>query len=196
MVSKASPVPRKRDYKAEYQRRIANAAKRGLSRSQARGHARAGENSVRAKPVQSDDRLEDALKLLRQTGNQSRAAKEAGVSAERFRRFLRSNALAERQGRQWLITDNRSRRMTVITDGDAIALTLRDFEQSSLNGKHQAAVGMFLRTNDADLLAPFEGRSVIDAAGKAHPLETDPNALYRIDNAGGEEFHQIYRLIT
>ena len=189
-------MSRQRNYRAEYERRIANAAKRGLSRSQARGHARAGEMPVRAKPVQSDDRLEHALKLLRQTGNQSRAAKEAGVSAERFRRFLRSNALAERQGRQWQITDNRSRRMTVITEGDAIALTLRDFEQSSLNGKHQAAVGMFLRTNDADLLSPFKGQSVIDAAGKAHPLETDPNTLFRLDAAGGEVFHAIYQLIT
>lgn len=189
-------MTRKRDYKAEYQRRISNAAKRGLSRSQARGHARDGESSVRAKPVQSDDRLEDALKLLRQTGNQSRAAKEAGVSAERFRRFLRSNALAERQGRQWRITDNRSRRMTVITNGGAIALTLRDFEQSSLNGRHQSAVGAFLRTNDADLLSPFEGQSVIDAAGKAHPLETDPNTLFRLAASGGEVFHEIYQLIT
>jgi hypothetical protein len=189
-------LSRQRNYRAEYERRIANAAKRGLSRSQARGHARAGEMPVRAKPVQSDDRLEHALKLLRQTGNQSRAAKEAGVSAERFRRFLRSNALAERQGRQWQITDNRSRRMTVITEGDAIALTLRDFEQSSLNGKHQAAVGMFLRTNDADLLSPFKGQSVIDAAGKAHPLETDPNTLFRLAAAGGEVFHAIYQLIT
>jgi hypothetical protein len=189
-------VAKKRDYKAEYQRRIANAAKRGLSRSQARGHARAGETPVRAKPVGSDPRLEDALKLLRQTGNQSRAAKDAGVSAERFRRFLRSNALAERQGKTWRITDNRSRRMRVATRGEAVELTLRDFEQASLNGKHQAAIGAFLHTNDADLLAPFVGQSVIDAAGVAHPLETDPNALYRLAAAGGEEFHEIYQLIT
>ena len=85
---KGRAMSRQRDYKAEYQRRIANAAKRGLSKSQGRGHARAGEASARSKPVKSDDRLESALKLLRQSGNQSRAAKEAGVSAERFRRFL------------------------------------------------------------------------------------------------------------
>lgn len=188
-------MARKRDYKAEYQRRIANAAKRGLSRSQARGHARASEAPIRAKPVKSDERLEVALKHLRQTGNQGRAAKEAGVSAERFRRFLRSNSLAERHGRQWRITDNRTRRMTVITGGDSIELNLRDFEQASLNGRHLAAVGAFLRTNDIDLLRPFEGQSVIDATGQAHPLETDPNALYRLAHAGGEVFHEIYRLI-
>lgn len=189
-------MPRKRDYRAEYQRRIASAAKRGLSRSQARGHARAGEQPVRAKSVQSDPRLEDALKLLRQTGNQSRAAKEAGVSAERFRRFLRSNTLAERRGGHWRITDNRIREMPVRTDGEERLILLRDFDQASLNGRHLAATDTYLSAPDPELLAPFEGQSVIDADGKAHPLETDPNALYRIAAAGGEEFHQIYRLVS
>lgn len=189
-------MARQRDYTAEYQRRIANAAKRGLSRSQARGHARANETPVRPKPVKSDDRLENALKILRQTGNQGRAAKEAGVSAERFRRFLRSNSLAERIGTQWQITDNRVRKMLVFTDGDQREILLRDFEQSSLNGSHRAAVGAFLRTNDIDLLRPFEGQSVIDAKGKAHPLESDPNTLHRLAAAVSEVFLEIYRLIN
>ncbi len=188
-------MARKRNYKAEYQRRIANAAKRGLSRSQARGHARAGEAPIKPKVGTSDARLEVALKLLRQIGHQGRAAKEAGVSTERFRHFLRSNSLAERQGRRWTITDNRSRQMMVFTNGENRKLALRDFEQSSLNGSHRSAVGTFLRTNDIDLLRPFEGQSVIDAEGQAHSLETDPNALYRLAHAGGEVFHEIYRLI-
>lgn len=187
-------MPRKRDYKAEYQRRIANAAKRGLSRSQARGHARAGEKPIRAKPVKTDDQLEAALRLLRQTNNQGRAAKEAGVSTERFRRFLRSNSLAERRGKHWRITDNRPYKMTVITGGEAVELVISEFEQRSINGKHLAAVGAFLRTNDIDRLRPFEGQSVIDATGQSHPLETDPSALYRLSAAGGEVFHEIYRL--
>jgi hypothetical protein len=148
-----------------------------------------------ARAIKSDERLEAALKLLRQTGNQGRAAKEAGVSAERFRRFLRSNSLAERRGRQWLITDKRNRRMTVVTGGETVELTLRDFEQSSLNGRHFAAVGAFLRSNDIDQLRPFDGKYVIDVTGQVHPLETDPNALYRLSHAGGEVFHEIYRLI-
>jgi hypothetical protein len=184
-----------RNYRAEYKRRIANAAKRGLSRSQARGHARAGEAPIRRKAVRSDERLEAALKRLRQTNNQTRAAKEAGVSAERFRRFLRDNSLAERRGKRWHIADNRHRQMTVITSGEERQVTLRDAEQASLNGEHLNAVKGFLRTNDIDLLRPFEGRSVIDAKGKAHPLETDPNGLYRLAHAEGEVFHEVYRLI-
>lgn len=186
-------MPRQRNYKAEYRRRIANAAKRGLSRSQARGHAKAGEAQLRANAV-ADDRLEAALKLLRKVGNQGVAAKEAGVSAERFRRFLRANGFAERQGRQWKITDNRTRDMPVHTRGGTSIIRLRDWEQASLNAKHLNAVEAFLASNDIDLIRPFEGQSVIDAKGKAHPLETDPNALYTLANAGGEQFHEIYRL--
>lgn len=187
-------MARKRNYKAEYERRIANAAKRGLSRSQARGHAKTGEPPVNARPVESDPKLEAALRLLRETGNQSRAAKDAGVSAERFRRFLRSNSLAERQGKRWRITDNRTRTMPVRTEGEERLIELRDFEQASLNGRHLAATDTFSRTNDIDLLRPFEGQSVMDADGQAHPLETNPSALHRLFNAGGEEFHVIYRL--
>ena len=191
---KGRAMSRQRDYKAEYQRRIANAAKRGLSKSQGRGHARAGEASARSKPVKSDDRLESALKLLRQSGNQSRAAKEAGVSAERFRRFLKDNALAERRGRFWKVTDQRQREMLVASRGEVQRRDLRDFDQASLNGEHLNAVKKFLNSNDAGLLAPFVGKSVIDAKGDAHPLETDPNALHRLASAGSEVFDQVYRL--
>ena len=187
-------MSRKRNYKAEYQRRIVKADQQGLSRSQARGHARASESPIRPKPAQSDDRLEAALKFLRQTGNQGRAAKEAGVSAERFRNFLRSNSLAERRGKQWHVTDNRAYRMTVWSDGQIQEFVLSDSVQKSLNGRHLSAVGQFLRTNDIDLLRPFDGQSVIDVTGQAHSLETDPNALYRLGNAGSEVFHEIYRL--
>ena len=86
--------------------------------------------------------------------------------------------------------------MTVISGGEANEITLRDFDQASLNGKHLAAVKDFLRSNDIDLLRPFDGQSVIDTKGKSHPLETDPNALYHLAAAGSEVFHDVYRLIT
>lgn len=186
---------RTRDYQAEYQRRIASAAKRGLSRAQARGHARSGEALIRSKPVKSDDRLEAALKALRRSGNQGRAAREAGVSPERFRRFLRESDLAERKGRDWRITDRRPRDMTVISDGEVKIVRFGEPDQKSLNGQHLAAVKAFLSSNDIELLFPFAGRAVTDAKGKAHALETDPNALYRLAAAGSEIFHDVYRLV-
>lgn len=189
-------MPRRRDYGGEYQRRLARASARGLSRSQARGHARAGEAPLRSpRPIESDRKLETALKALRRSGKQAAAAKEAGVSAERLRRFLRENGLAERQGGKWLINDRRRKRMTVLSKGEARELVFDQHEQTSLNGRHLAAVQQFLRSNDRELLFPFEGQAVTDARGKPHPLETDPNALHRIASAGSEVFHEVYRLV-
>ena len=191
----SADMARQRDFRSEYQRRIANAAKRGLTRSQARGHARSSEAPLRAKPIAGDEKLEAALRLLRETGRQGAAAKRAGVAPERFRRFLRHNGLAARTGREWKISDNRPRRMTVMTDGESKELSLDGFDQASLNGAHLAAVGSFISSQDIDLLQPFEGRSVRDVHGKLHPLETNPNRLHRIAAQGEDVFHEIYRLI-
>jgi hypothetical protein len=85
--------------------------------------------------------------------------------------------------------------MTVISEGEARNLVLSEPDELSLNGRHLAAVQKFLRSNDIQLLLPFEGRAVMDTKGKPHPLETDPNALHRIASAGGEVFHEVYQLL-
>ena len=189
-------MKRSRDFKAEYRRRLERTRTLGFSRSQARGHARAGENPIRGfKAISSDERLEAALKLLRDVKKQGAAAKTAGVSPERFRRFLKEKSLAKREGRSWIITDRRPYRMTVISEREVKNLTFNDFEQRSLNGRHLAAVQQFLRSNDIELLRPFEGREVIDARGTPRPLETGPNTLHRLASAGSELFHEIYRLV-
>lgn len=190
-------MARKRDYKAEYARRIANAKKRDFSRSQARGHARAGERPIRgARSKRGDAPLEAALKALRRTGTQKRAAKEAGVSVERFRRFLRENKLAKRKGRKWIISDPAPRQMLVISDGEARTRKLAGLKEASRNGSYLAAVKAFINSNDIDYLEPFVGRTVRDTAGKEHIFETDPNTLYRLAASDSEIFEDIYRLIT
>lgn len=54
-------MAKKRDYKREYQRRVANAKKRGLTLSQARGHPKPGEKPIRPKGKKPDAGLEKAL---------------------------------------------------------------------------------------------------------------------------------------
>ncbi len=59
----------RRDYRAEYARRIARGTAKGISRSQARGHPKPKEAAVSLKrpprPI-ADDRLQLAFRVLRQ----------------------------------------------------------------------------------------------------------------------------------
>jgi len=186
-----------RDYRKEYRRRIERGLERGLSRSQSRGHARTGERSVRSqsKKTKSDAKLEAALRELRSTNNQRKAAKTAGVSTERFRRFLRDNKLAKRKGGRWQITDQRKREVRIISAGQEQLITVRGFNASSRAMSHREAVREFLNTNDASKLKPFEGQSVTDTSGRAHEFETRPNVLYQLAAVGSEGFEQVYRLV-
>ena len=190
-------MPSKRDYKAEYRRRVERGLNRGLSRSQSRGHAKAGEHPIRAPTTNAApaQRLEQALKVLRKTGNQRQAAKASGVSVERFRKFIRETDLAKRQGRTWIIEDQRKRHIMAITTRGARNLTVAGFDDASLIGQHYVAVGKFLNSNDASLLLPFRGLSVRDVSRRTYFLETQPNALYRLAAQGNETFEMVYRLI-
>ena len=189
-------IRRKRNYSSEYRRRIDRAQARGLSRSQARGHAKPGEAWIKPQRAKADTApLEAALKSLHAGGSLQRAARDNHISVERFKKYLGDRGLARRIGRKWLITDTRRREMTVLSAGRAQKLILKNFENASLNGRHLAAVGQFLVSNDAQLLIPFEGQSVIDASDVPHIFETDPNILYRIAQSGREVYEQVYRLI-
>ena len=187
---------KKRDYKAEYRRRIANAEKRGLSRSQARGHARPGEKPIRPRQDKPDPRLERALLYMWRKDTQKAAAKRAGVSVERLRRFLRKDKLAERKGGRWVFTDKRVREMVIYTDGQALMLKIAGLKAASRLAHYLSAVSAFISSNDIDYLEPYIGQSVRDAKGRKHVFETNPNTLYRLVHAGDEPFEQIYRLIN
>jgi hypothetical protein len=73
----------KRDYRAEYRRRIAHGTAKGISRSQSRGHPKPTEATVSSKrptkPIE-DPRLQLAFKVLRQEKSLTAAAKAAKIS--------------------------------------------------------------------------------------------------------------------
>jgi hypothetical protein len=93
-------VPKaKRDYRAEYARRIARAATKRISRSQARGHPKPTEAALSSKrpprPIE-DDRLQVAFKVLRQEKSLTAAARAAKISPERLRHFATERDIIER----------------------------------------------------------------------------------------------------
>jgi hypothetical protein len=188
----------KRNYVAEYARRIARAVAKGLSRSQARGHPKpteaviASRRSVR--PIE-DDRLQLALKVLRQEKSLSAAAREAKVSPERLRHHATEKNIIERRGRRWVVRHELPRRMLLFSDGRAVQVVVGDFASASKVGRFMATVSAFLRTNNPAGLRPFEGASVADISGKIHLFETRPNALYRLASAHDQSFEHIYRIV-
>lgn len=187
---------KKRDYKAEYRRRRANARARGLSLSQARGHARAGEAPSRGPPRQiADDRLQIALRVLRQEKNFEAAAKAAGISPERLRRHAVERGLIEKSKRRWQPRADLPRRLKIFSRGKALTIIVPDFASASQVGRHMSAVGAFLRTNNPAGLREFEGVGVADTSGTIHAFETRPNALYRLASANDQSFEHIYRIV-
>jgi len=191
--------PPPRDYKEEYRRRMELGKAKGLTPSQARGHPKAGETAASAKrppkPI-SDERLQRALRALRQEKNLAKAAKSAGMSPERLRRAAINKGAITKQGRRWIVPPDLPRRMPLYSRRRQIEITVGDLETASLIGRYMSAVARFSETNDRSLLQPFAGQAVTDIKGKSYPFETNPNTLYRLTSAGGETFEQVYRIVV
>ena len=169
---------------------------RGLTPSQARGHPRKGEplasNKDRLPP--STPAIEAAIRAMR-TGESLRgAARSAGITESRLRRFLKRRNLASRKDRIWVIHDPRLRRVPIISKGQVKTITVQGFDRASEAGRAWDKQGQFTKTNDANLLAELEGAGLTDILGNAHPFETDPNALHRIVAMEEPQFHEIYKI--
>src|SRR5437868_5121684 len=95
----------KRNYRAEYERRVASNLAKGLTRSQARGHPKAGERhaSPKAAERKPDRRLLEGLKALRETRNLGDAARRAGLAPERLRHFVRRLDFVEKRGARYVV---------------------------------------------------------------------------------------------
>lgn len=183
---------RQRDYRAEYQRRIAKALAKGKSRSAGRGHPRAADlPSLPPAPIDRDDPRERALKMMKRGASQSRAAKAAGVSEEQLRRYRLLNTTSQKQGRQWIIFDSRPQAFWIASNGKMHSVTLANDEGSTV-GHYWSAVNEFLASNDAEHLAPYIGEGVYDVRDRLWIFETRPNVLRKLDAVGELTFIEIY----
>lgn len=191
-------MARKRDYKKEYARRIARAEARGLSRSQARGHAEAGEAPIKQAALSriTDEKVSAALRRLYDGASLTAAAKEARVSPERLKRALIEKKLGIKDGRRWVVTDNRPRRVPMIIKAKIRAIIVPSFVEASRVGVFHNRVRQFLKTQDLSFLEEFEHETITDINGKVWPFETDPNVLLRYAQKDEPEFHDIYRIIN
>ena len=192
MVETAN-VSKRRDHKAEYERRIERGLARGLTRSEARGHPTAAVAKSKASPLKSDARLEIALRAMNTGAPLTWAARAAQVSPERLRRFIKTNNLGTREGRAWVMRDTRARRVPMIAGS---TITVSGFDEASTVARFDHAVRRALETVDFEPVFAFEGQGVRDLKGKFHPFETDPNALYRYAMRDEPEFYEIYQIVA
>jgi hypothetical protein len=189
----ATRSKRIRDFKKEYLRRIERGLASGKSRSQARGHARAGDlPHASPVPFEKENRLEKALKLMKQGTTQKGAAKAAGVSAETLRRFQKQNTTSRREGRRWVIVDERAVTVVMATRGKLHDVTVTHDAASDI-GRHWVAINKFLESNDPSHLEPFVGVGLRDTRKRFWPFETRPNVLRKLDSAGELSFVELYR---
>jgi hypothetical protein len=195
---KSKMSKRKRDYKQEYARRTALGAQRGLSRSAARGHPRAGERRQTAtgRSFDPNSREELALKMMRRGKSSLReAAARYGIGQERLRAYLKENTEARRAGGRWIIFDPRVReRFPVYSNGSVVTPLMSD-EQASEAGRYMQAVKLFLRSpDDSDLRTRFASKGVRDINGKFYPFELDENTLYELDHRDEAVIPELYRI--
>ncbi len=189
---------RKRDYRAEYARRIERALRKGLSRSQARGHARPTELPIRqgTAPSAYSRQLETGLREIKGGRSLTAAARDIHVAPERLRRYIVNSGIAEKRGQRWAIgPDTRRRVMPLYSDGEAIDITVSLPEAEEI-GRYMASVRQFLDSNNIAFLMPFEGQYATDINGRSYPFETDPNELYRLAETGGSTFEDVYRIVV
>jgi hypothetical protein len=190
-------MKKRRDYKAEYARRIERGLAKGLSRSQARGHGSAKSVS-KAKGTKSyNRRLETGIKEIRSGKSLSKAARSIAVAPERLRKYVKQSGIGKKKGRQWTIgIDRRKRQMPLFTGGQIQTVTLKNYKDSQRAGRYMSAVSKFLYTNDETVLKEFVGESVVDTKGKRHIFETRPNVLYRLSASQTETFEEVYRIVA
>jgi hypothetical protein len=183
-----------RDFRREYLRRLERGRARGLTTSQARGHAKAGEQ-WRKSESSADPRgpEESALKMMKHGATLKEAARAHRVSQERLRRYLHENTQANYRGRKWSIIDTRRFHLPIYSRGRIVQPWL-SAEEASKAGRYLAAVGRFLPTGNAAHLDPFRGQGVKDLSGVYHPFETRENTLYRLDTAGELSIPEIYKI--
>ena len=189
---------RTRDFAAEYARRIANAMARGLSRSQARGHPKPAEISVRA--VQGgrsieDFRLQLGLKVLRQKKVLRQQLMKFGSRRSDFVAMPSKN-LIEKQGRRWLVRHDLPRRMLVYSQDRPYHGRRRFRVQPPRLAASCRPSAAFWKPMIARSSTRSSAESVRDdLPARSIRSRRDPTSSTGCPSAGEHTFEQVYRIV-
>jgi hypothetical protein len=142
-----------------------------------------------------NERLQQALAVLREQNDFAAAARAGRTTEAKFKREALKKRAIRKRGRKWIVNPDLRRQMLLYSEGQEKTITVSGYRRARSVGKYLAAVGNFLRSNDIKYLEPFHGRGVTDIAGKRHLFLTDPNSLYRLVSAGDQAFERIYKIV-
>jgi hypothetical protein len=198
-------VARQRDYKAEYQRRIARGVARNLTRSQARGHPGVREayasGRSRAPLEKADAAIQKAIAAMRSGKSLAATAKAHKVSRERLSAFAKSSADATFSGKRWTFNGDSDRlHVPIIAKGhpNSVNIWVRGERSARLAGEHYEEAGRAIEK--PSLFPMFEKRwsgvTITDLKGREFEFETDPNAVYRAMHADEVDWSRIYQRLT
>jgi hypothetical protein len=139
-------------------------------------------------------RVAHALTSMRSEGfSLAQAARVHGVDPRTIKRHAGS-ALKKGSGGRFNVKPNDRvlRALVIPTERGLAEIATRSSRDATKVGKYSAAVQTFLETGDDSALRPFQGQSIVDAAGNRVPFLTDLDELERLGSAGVLSFESIY----
>lgn len=182
--------------KAKHRKRPKATRGRKSARGRAGDKTRKTAKLTKERAQQYNQKLESALKDVRNGTSLAAAARKINVRPGRLRKYIESTGVAERRnGKLIFKRDRRFRRMPIYSSGRRVVITVRGLKTARLIGEYMSAVRQFFETEDIDFLAPFRGQSIIDVSRKRYIFETRPNVLFRLDASGVEPFELVYAIV-
>ncbi len=151
---------------------------------------------TKLRPAQKHNRVLSlkVLDMMRDNKSLTKSSKEVDLDIKTVKSHIWSGIRKYRRRWRPKKTDSIQREMIIYEKGIIKSIIVRNSKDASLIGKYHNAVKQFLVTGDIKLLKPFKRKVIIDANGKKHKLETDPDTLFEVAEMWeDEEFYEIYR---
>lgn len=118
---------------------------------------------------------------------------QVGLSKSQTLKYL-GRAVKKKSGK-WIpnTRDTIQRSMHIYEKGSVRSIVVTNSDDAQYIGEYYNAVRKYLETGDKELLKPFKRRTITDANGNKHKLETNPEKVRDIeDRKEDSEFWEVY----